>query len=219
MQRGHEAANLGSLRQGLGGATNWPQGCPSQGWVVGRTSLGPLSIRQVSSFPGTPYRAFCSTRKAGEEVGFKQGLLEPQPPQPVWRALHTFHLKVCWGPARMMPDACVDQHLGDCMGVGGGAQIRAGETKRRLGSLTLQPQDRVEQPVFYNSPITWLERRHGVFFLGTLGSQKWCWAVGSCNLHSPFSSQPRHTCRLGCLLTLVRLPEGPDIAAILQKSK
>lgn len=113
MQRGHEAANLGSLRQGLGGATNWPQG-----WVVGRTSLGPLSIRQVSSFPGTPYRAFCSTQKAGKEVGFKQGLLEPQPPQPAWRALHTFHLKVYWGPARMMPDACVDQHLGDSTGQG-----------------------------------------------------------------------------------------------------
>lgn len=77
MQRGHEAANLGRPRQGLGGATNWPQGCPSQGWAVGRAGLARLIIRRWSFFPGTPHGVFCRTQKAGEEVGSSKGFWSP----------------------------------------------------------------------------------------------------------------------------------------------
>lgn len=58
-----------------------------------------------------------------------------------------------------------------------------------------------------------------MLFLGTSGSQGWCQLWESCSLNSPFLSEPQLTCRTGCLLTLVSLPQVLSLVAILQMSK
>lgn len=107
MQRGHKAANLGGLRQGLGGATNWPQGCPSQGWVAGRADPGWLSGILLPGNAHTGHSA--APERLRKKWGFSKGFGTPTSEKLAWRALHAVHLKVCWD----LMLACVYQHVGD----------------------------------------------------------------------------------------------------------